>query len=248
MNKSIIYRSVRITGAGAALGYLLCLPGCGSADPGGTTADKASEEVATVGQEAKNPIQCGNDLTACIQAAKTIPDLFTCNQNYATCLAGAFVPPIVTTTVNGLDACRTTLGTCSAAAKTPAALATCQVTAVNCSATALATPIATTVASAVGCIDAAATCAGKATTPAQVNACGGIAPDRDHSRHGSDRLRHHAAHLCARRDDAGCGHRVQRRQRAVRWRGARGIDPEPGRGSHVRPERHDLRSGRTEPS
>ncbi len=171
MKNSNIYKSLRFAGAGATLSYLVCLPGCGSPDAGAGNTETAKEGVGNVSQQ-ETPAQCNTDLGTCIQKSKNIFDLLACNGPYATCLASGLTPPIVTTTVNGLDACRTTLGTCSTAAKTPAALATCQVSAVTCAASALATPIAQTAAAAVSCVDAAAVCAGKATSATDIAACG----------------------------------------------------------------------------
>src|SRR5882724_3055755 len=111
-------RGYGIAGAAATLGYLVFVPACGSPDTGGTQASeqKQGEEVSSVEQSSKSPAQCNTDLTSCIQNAKNFFDLITCNQAYGSCLASSLVPPVVTSTVNNLDACRTTLTSCAAAA------------------------------------------------------------------------------------------------------------------------------------
>lgn len=172
MNNGYIGKALRFAGAGAALSYLICLPGCGSPDTGApSSGPTAEEEVASVGQK-ETPAECNTDLQSCLQKAKNIFDLFSCDATYATCLASNVTPPIVTTTVNSLDQCRTTLTTCTTAAKTPGDLAKCQVDAVTCTATAFATPIAQTAAAAITCVDGAATCAGKAKSAQDIAACG----------------------------------------------------------------------------
>ncbi len=172
MKNGYIDKALRFAGAGATVGYLICLPGCGSPDAGAPASGPAAEEqIASVGQK-ETAAQCNTDAQTCVQKAKNIFDLLSCNATYAVCLASNVTPPIVTTTVNSLDQCRTTLTTCTGAAKTPGDLAKCQVGAVTCTATAFATPIEQTVAGAVTCVDGAATCAGNAKSAQDIAACG----------------------------------------------------------------------------
>jgi hypothetical protein len=172
MKNGYIGKALRFAGAGATVTYLFCLPGCGSPDTASPeTSATSDDQIASVEQK-ETPAQCNSDLATCIQNAKNIFDLFSCQATYATCLTTNITPPIVTTTVNSLDQCRTKLTTCTTAAKTPGDLAKCQVDAVTCTATAFAAPIATTVAGAVSCIDGAAQCAGKATSAQDIAACG----------------------------------------------------------------------------
>src|SRR5690348_7799592 len=117
MKNGYIGKALRIAGAGATVTYLFCLPGCGSPDTASPeTSASSDEQIASVEQK-ETPAQCNTDLTSCIQKAKNIFDLFSCQATYATCLTTNITPPIVTTTVNSLDQCRTKLTTCTTAAK-----------------------------------------------------------------------------------------------------------------------------------